>query len=174
MSIRENMEKRNIVFFLIFAKKQAEADADAIDSYLKGQGKQIKGNGEEVTQTLLKFNGGCLEKTSRVEVPELPISERSLDREDFLGLDLSKIEAEAIRCFNCGCATVNVSDIGTALVALSAKIKTTKRTINAEEFFTARPMKSTILDIDKPEIQEEVRENVSQICQRFPVPGIDD
>ena len=123
--------------------------ADAIDNYLKGPGKQIKGKGEEVTQTLLNFSGDCLEKISRVEAPELPISERSLDREDFLGLDLSKIEAETIRCFNCGCVAVNASDIAIALVALSAKIKTTKRTINAEEFFTATPMKSTVLDTDE-------------------------
>jgi len=29
-------------------------------------------------------------------------------------------------------------------------------------------------NIDQPEIQKKVREEVSQICQRFPVPGIDD
>jgi len=31
-----------------------------------------------------------------------------------------------------------------------------------------------ITDIDNPKIQREVREEVSQICSRFPVPGIDD
>jgi CO/xanthine dehydrogenase FAD-binding subunit len=123
--------------------------ADSIDRYLKGQGKQIEGNGEETTQALEKFNSDYLERTSRVEAPELPISERSIDKEDFLGLDLSKIEEEANRCFNCGCVAVNASDIATALVALSAKIKTTKRTIEAEEFFTVKPMKSTILDTDE-------------------------
>ena len=123
--------------------------ADSIDRYLKGQGKQIGDNGEETTQALEKFNSDYLERTSRVEAPELPISERSIDKEDFLGLDLSKIEEEANRCFNCGCVAVNASDIATALVALSAKIKTTKRTIEAEEFFTVKPMKSTILDTDE-------------------------
>ena len=29
-------------------------------------------------------------------------------------------------------------------------------------------------NIDEPEIQKEVREEVNQICRRFPVPGIDD
>jgi glycine hydroxymethyltransferase len=31
-----------------------------------------------------------------------------------------------------------------------------------------------LADIDNPKIQKEVREEVSQICSRFPVPGIDD
>jgi len=31
-----------------------------------------------------------------------------------------------------------------------------------------------ITDIDSPDIQKEVRKEVSQICSRFPVPGIDD
>jgi len=31
-----------------------------------------------------------------------------------------------------------------------------------------------ITNIDSPDIQKEVRKEVSQICQRFPVPGIDD
>ncbi len=121
--------------------------AESIDKYLKGHEKQIKANSEEVTRGLLKFNSNCLEETSRVEVTVLPVSERSMDKEDFLGLDVSKIEMEADRCFNCGCVAVNASDIATVLVALSAKIKTTKRNIEAEEFFTAKPMKSTILDI---------------------------
>jgi len=123
--------------------------AESIDRYLKEQGTPIKDKGEEVIQTLLNFNSDYLEKTSRVEIPELPISERRIDKEDFLELDLSKIETEANRCFNCGCVAVNASDTATALVALSAKIKTTKRTIEAEDFFTVKPMKSTILDTDE-------------------------
>ena len=35
-------------------------------------------------------------------------------------------------------------------------------------------MVKVITDIDNPNIQKEVKEEVSQICQRFPVPGIDD
>ena len=48
------------------------------------------------------------------------------------------------------------------LVALCAKIKTTKRTIEAEEFFTVKPMKSNILDID---------EIVTEIQVPSPKPG---
>ncbi len=136
--------------------------AESIDRYLKGQEKQINGKGEEITQTLEKFNSNYLKRTSRVELPELPIAERSIDTEDFLGLDLSKIETEANRCFNCGCVAVNASDIATVLVALCAKIKTTKKTIEAEEFFTVKPMKSNILDID---------EIVTEIQVPSPKPG---
>jgi len=44
---------------------------------------------------------------------------------------------------------VSPSDVATALVALDAKIKTTKRTVKAEAFFAARPRKSTMLDDDE-------------------------
>ena len=136
--------------------------AESIDSYFKRQAKESEGNGEAIGQTLLKFNSDYLEKITRVEAPELPISERSVDKEDCLGLDSNEIKTEANRCFNCGCVAVNASDIATALVALSAKIKTTKRTIGAEQFFTAKPMKSTILDID---------ELVTEIQMPSPKPG---
>ena len=56
----------------------------------------------------------------RVSVPEVPYSDRTLDIEDACGLDMNAISTEARRCLNCGCVTVNASDIATALVALSA------------------------------------------------------
>jgi len=37
-----------------------------------------------------------------------------------------------------------------------------------------RQMVKVITDIDNQDIQNQVRQEVSQICQRFPVPGIDD
>ncbi len=59
------------------------------------------------------------------------------------------IQSEAARCANCGCVAVNVSDMAPALIALGAKIITTKRTLNAEDFFEATIMKSTVLDEDE-------------------------
>jgi CO/xanthine dehydrogenase FAD-binding subunit len=41
---------------------------------------------------------------------------------------------------------VNASDIAPALIALGAKIKTTRRTIPAEDFFAALPFKTTALE----------------------------
>ena len=48
-----------------------------------------------------------------------------------------------------GCYAVHPSDTAPALIALDAIIKTSKRTIKAEDFFTVLPMKSTVLDDDE-------------------------
>jgi xanthine dehydrogenase YagS FAD-binding subunit len=48
-----------------------------------------------------------------------------------------------------GCYAVNPSDTAPALIALGAKIKTSKRTINAEDFFEVEVMKTTVLDTDE-------------------------
>ena len=57
--------------------------------------------------------------------------------------------AEAGRCFNCGCVAVNPSDMAPALIAIGADIRTTKRTIPAEKFFTVAGDKTTVLDNDE-------------------------
>jgi len=48
-----------------------------------------------------------------------------------------------------GCYAVHPSDTAPALIALDATIRTTKRTIRAEDFFYVAPMKTTILDDDE-------------------------
>jgi NADPH-dependent glutamate synthase beta subunit-like oxidoreductase len=121
--------------------------AEAIDLYLKGRGTAVED--KEPVELFEKFNSAYLKKTSRVEVPELPKSKRGIDIEDILGLGLNEIKIEANRCFNCGCVAVSPSDIAPALVALDAKIKTTKRTVEAANFFAAKTMKSTMLDPDE-------------------------
>ncbi len=62
---------------------------------------------------------------------------------------INDIQAEAARCVNCGCIAVNASDMAPALMALGAKIKTTKRTLSADTFFAADIMKCTVLDHDE-------------------------
>ena len=98
-----------------------------------------------------EFISPSLVAASRVRIPELSVSERvrSIDIEDRLSLSLSEIETEASRCFNCGCLAVSPSDMGIALIALDAKIVTTKRTVDAQAFFTASATGSTILDTDE-------------------------
>jgi xanthine dehydrogenase YagS FAD-binding subunit len=54
-----------------------------------------------------------------------------------------------------GCMAVNPSDTAPALVALNARIVTSKRTINAEEFWTVKIPRSTVLEND--EIVTEVQ-----------------
>ena len=87
----------------------------------------------------MKFNSNYLEKTDRARAPKVPIAERKIDVEDALGLGSGKVEAEANRCFNCGCVSVNSSDIGVVLVALEAQVKITGprgvRTIPIGDFF---------------------------------------
>ena len=48
-----------------------------------------------------------------------------------------------------GCYAVHPSDIAPALIALNGRIKTSKRTINAQEFFQVEVIKTTVLDIDE-------------------------
>lgn len=54
-----------------------------------------------------------------------------------------------------GCIAVHPSDTAPALIALDAKVKTSKRTVKAEDFFQVEVKKTTILEDD--EIVEEIR-----------------
>lgn len=72
--------------------------------------------------------------------------------QNITGLD--EIKSEAKRCVNCGCIAVNASDLAPALMALGAKIRTTRRLLSADEFFAANIMKCTVLDDD--ELVEEI------------------
>ena len=126
--------------------------AGHIARYLGGKRETGKGKGSQVQKSPDKFNVSCLEKSSRVTVAELPANERikSLDAEDVSGLSLSEVETEANRCFNCGCEGVNPSDMAPALVALDARIVTSKRTISADEFWAAdKVARSTLLENDE-------------------------
>lgn len=128
----------------------------SIDQYLRGTGTQYKGS--EAVKLPEKFNSSYLKKTSRVNTPELPVSKRikSIDIEDVGSLELSAVKTEANRCFNCGCVAVNSSDMAPVLIALETKIKTTKRVIEAEKFFTVEDDKTTVLDDDEIVMEIEV------------------
>jgi len=117
-------------------------------------------------------------KTSRVRIPESPVSERikDINIEDSLGLSLGEIAMEAGRCFNCGCLAVNPSDIAVALVALDAKIVTTKRIVDATGFFTASATESTVLEsgemvmeIQIPRLPDGARQNYIKFALRRPI-----
>ncbi|MFP4642324.1 MAG: FAD-dependent oxidoreductase [Dehalococcoidia bacterium] len=112
--------------------------AEAMNAYLKGKA-EAEGKAEEMPEPFLKFNSDYLKETSRVEMPKRPVDERSIDKEDALGLGLSEIEGEANRCFNCGCVSVNSSDTGLALTALGARVTIAGpkgiRTVPIAEFF---------------------------------------
>jgi NADPH-dependent glutamate synthase beta subunit-like oxidoreductase/CO/xanthine dehydrogenase FAD-binding subunit len=111
----------------------------AMDVYLKRMETQSEDKAEKAVEPFLKFNSDYLKKTSRVKMPKLPVAERSIAVEDALGLGLSEIEEEANRCFNCGCVSVNSSDMGVVLLALGARVEIAGprgvRTVPIEEFF---------------------------------------
>jgi NADPH-dependent glutamate synthase beta subunit-like oxidoreductase len=132
--------------------------AGRLDQYLGGTGRDQEREERESARAPEKFNSSYLKRTSRVRSPELTVKERikSLDFEDTGSLDLSAIKMEANRCLNCGCVAVNSSDMAPALIALEAKIKTTKRTIEAEDFFTVGVNKSTVIDDDEIVVDIEV------------------
>jgi NADPH-dependent glutamate synthase beta subunit-like oxidoreductase/CO/xanthine dehydrogenase FAD-binding subunit len=124
---------------VIEAISSGKRAAVAMDIYLKGVGAKAEDKDEKAVKPFLKFNSDYLKKTSRVEMPKLSVAERSIDVEDTLGLSLSEVETEANRCFNCGCVSVNSSDMGVVLVALGARVKIAGprgiRTIPIGDFF---------------------------------------
>jgi CO/xanthine dehydrogenase FAD-binding subunit len=105
--------------------------------------------------TKAKQEDGFVESSFQ-EIPRVQLQKiapairiKGIDMEDISGLGESEIEREAQRCFNCGCLAVGPSDVGVALVALDARIVTTKRTVAAEDFFNASATCSTVLDLDE-------------------------
>ena len=58
---------------------------------------------------------------------DTPVAERCLEKEDSTSLTMEEAAAEARRCMNCGCYSVNASDMANVMVALDAEIRTTGR-----------------------------------------------
>jgi CO/xanthine dehydrogenase FAD-binding subunit len=86
--------------------------------------------------------------------PDTPIEKRCLDREDSKTLTREEARQEAGRCMNCGCYSVNASDITPVLVMADASIRTSKKTIAAKDLFTTKLRVKDMLDPD--EIVEEI------------------
>jgi len=122
-----------------------------IDEYLGGAHKESIVSSSE----LKRFDSYSLSPSHRAEMAELSKEERGIDKEDALGFSLEQVKTEVKRCYNCGCVAACPSDTATALVALGAKIKTTKRVIDAEKFFAAGVLSSTVLEPD--ELVTEIR-----------------
>ena len=142
--------------------------AVAIDKYVSKNSSQ--NSVSACSCHLSSFDPSCLKPSNRAEMPELPLQERNIDKEDALGLSSDQVKAEVNRCYNCGCVAASPSDTAPALVALGAKFKTTKRVIDAEEFFATRVLKSTILDPDElvTEIQlPEANPNTKSVYLKF-------
>jgi NADPH-dependent glutamate synthase beta subunit-like oxidoreductase len=131
--------------------------AISIDKYLTPKEKDPKGHMQTQT-TLEKVNVEYLKKASRVAIPEISIADRitSLYVEDILGLSMFEVEKEANRCLNCGCIMAHPSDVAPALIALNARVVTSKRVIPVEIFFKPQGLKATILDADEIIVEIQV------------------
>ena len=119
----------------------------------------------------LKFDASFSELHRGVKDISIPMAERTLEREDTVTIscEAAEAEAEARRCMNCGCYSVNASDISPVLVALDAEIKTTKKTLPAAELFTEKLKVKDMLDPDElvTEIDIPVREGVNAHYDKF-------
>lgn len=116
--------------------------AVSIDTTLRGGKPGVESRGGRA----IDVNLAALTRSKRVHVEVREPAERTLDGEDVATLRLGAIEAEAQRCLDCGCIAVNASDLAPALLALDARVRTTTRTLPAEDFFAAGVMSSTVLE----------------------------
>jgi len=159
--------------------------AAAIDRTLAaGSGRSGRGRTSPpaATPSTVAINTSALERSARVVAPQLAPSDRAIGREDSATLDPRAVECEAGRCINCGCVAVNASDLGPALIALEARIRTTRRTIPVEELFAARLLGTTVLEADEvvteillparpPGIQRYLKFRVRNAID-FPIAGV--
>ncbi len=100
-------------------------------------------------ETYLTFDAEGAQKADAVRPKELPLDQRSLELEDSFTISEAESLAEAGRCMNCGCYSVNASDLSPVLVALDADIITTKKSIKARDFFTTELASYDMLDRDE-------------------------
>ncbi len=123
--------------------------ATHIDSYLSGKKVKVAPRPRVNLGEVILADTSCYSKCDRAETC-LSNKNRGLDHEDQLTLDEKAAQSEVQRCMNCACVAVNASDLAPALVALDAKIKTTKQVISASDFFSIAP------NLDQDEIVKEI------------------
>jgi CO/xanthine dehydrogenase FAD-binding subunit len=97
----------------------------------------------------LTFDGDGVQNKEPLTLSELSIEKRRIDVEDSTSPTMAEAAAEALRCMNCGCHAVHPSDVAPALIALDARIVTTKRVIGAEDFFDVKVGSNTVLSDDE-------------------------
>ncbi|HUK78855.1 MAG TPA: FAD-dependent oxidoreductase, partial [Thermoleophilia bacterium] len=98
-------------------------------------------------RSLLDVDAGGVGRATRAlgEGPAEPTN----DSGAFVVLDRIDIVEEARRCLNCSCLAVSPSDLAPALIALDARVQTSKRLLAAEDLFAASVAGSTALDDDE-------------------------
>ncbi len=118
------------------AIKAIRAGANAARSILRYLGEEEE---EHISQNgFYEHDKTGITKTEGLKETDTPVEKRTLDVEDSTSLKPEQALEEAKRCMNCGCYSVNASDITPVLVALHAVVVTSKRRIPAEELFTSK------------------------------------
>ena len=117
----------NVAIRAIFAGGNA---ARAMSAYM---GCPIKA--ENSRENFLRSEQEHIFEPESHKLAELPVSERSLTKEDESSYPEGIASCEAGRCMNCGCLAVNPSDMANMLYAYNATIITNQRTIEAKKFF---------------------------------------
>jgi NADPH-dependent glutamate synthase beta subunit-like oxidoreductase len=130
------------------------AAARGINRYL-GTGPEHLCTGLQIPHPFLSFDVCGITQPESLKLAELPMAERSIDREDETAPDEDAATNEATRCMNCGCYAVQPSDITPVLVALDATIVTTSRTLSATQFATSALKVDEVLE--PGELVREVR-----------------
>lgn len=97
----------------------------------------------------LTYDTEGVKNTAGVRLKERPVGQRTIKDEDSQSLSMEEAAREASRCMNCGCYSVNASDISPVLVAFQGNVVTTKKTIAAEDFFTTELKATDLLDQDE-------------------------
>ncbi len=92
---------------------------------------------DKIGQTgLLHFDPDTAQLKKANNGHDLSAEERNLDKEDSYSLTREEGLEEAKRCMNCGCYSVNASDLSPVMVMLDARLKTSKgRSLEAARFF---------------------------------------
>ncbi|SHI16805.1 NADPH-dependent glutamate synthase beta chain [Sporobacter termitidis DSM 10068] len=97
----------------------------------------------------LTFDAEGVTATEPLVLRELSVEKRRIDLEDSTSATREEALAETRRCMNCGCHAIHPSDVAPALIALNARIVTSRRTVDAEDFFAVKVASNTVLDADE-------------------------
>ena len=90
------------------------------------------------TKGFLHFDKDAIKKTTMHVLPERTVSERTLSDEDTGSFTPETAIQEAGRCMDCGCYSVNASDLSPVMVMMDAELITTEKTIRSKDFFTTK------------------------------------
>ncbi|MBI2518867.1 MAG: FAD binding domain-containing protein [Bdellovibrio sp.] len=123
--------------------------ATSIDAYLAGKKDKTVVRERVNLGDFVDAHSRCYSSCDRAQQCQA-LTVRGLDQEDYKTLDVSALQSEVQRCMNCSCVAVNASDLAPALVALDAKIRTTKQVVSAADFFSMSP------NLDQNEIVKEI------------------